>query len=117
MLLFTPLLLISIVEAGIEIPRDSCRWMSASNWETELKCDGNEVVIGLCSGGGGGGNKDCPGDTVHQIQCCGVPEYYYSGCNTYGSNWGQNIDCRDHGQDLVSGGSVCLRRECGLPWL
>ena len=35
--------------------------MTAPDWDTELKCDGNEVAVGACSGGGGWGHKDCPG--------------------------------------------------------
>ena len=37
------------------------RWISAGDWDTELKCDGNEVAVGACSGGGAHGHKDCPG--------------------------------------------------------
>ena len=37
------------------------RWFSASDWDTELKCDGNQVAVGACAGGGGFGHMDCPG--------------------------------------------------------
>ena len=39
----------------------SLRWLSAADYQTELRCSGNEVAVGSCSGGGWGGNKDCPG--------------------------------------------------------
>ena len=39
-------------------------------------------------------HKDCPGGTVHQIKCCDMAEFYYSGCNTFSSDYGQPIDCR-----------------------
>ena len=32
--------------------------MVAEDWETTLKCDGNEVAVGGCSSGF---QKDCPG--------------------------------------------------------
>merc|ERR1711963_864232 len=79
--MFVPLLIsmaLGVTRAGIEIPRDNCRWLTAPDWNTVLKCDGNEVVVGACSGGGGWGHKDCPGGTVHELHCCAVPEYYYS---------------------------------------
>ena len=38
------------------------RWRDAHDWGMELKCDGNEVVVGSCSGGGGLGSKDCAGE-------------------------------------------------------
>ena len=38
------------------------RWITAPDWDTELKCDGDQVAVGACSGGGGWGHKDCPGD-------------------------------------------------------
>ena len=68
--------------------------MSASDWDTELKCDGNQVAVGSCSGGGGFGHKDCPGGTVHQIKCCDMINFYFSDCNTFNSDYGQPIDCR-----------------------
>ena len=39
----------------------SLRWHSAPDYQTELRCSGNEVAVGSCSGGGWFGNKDCPG--------------------------------------------------------
>ena len=77
------------------------RWVGASDWNTELKCDGNQVAVGSCSGGGGFGHKDCPGGTVHQIKCCDMADFYYSNCNTFNSDFGQPIDCRDHGDTLI----------------
>merc|ERR1711963_703013 len=71
--MFVPLLIsmaLGVTKAGIEIPRDNCRWLTAPDWNTVLKCDGNEVVVGACSGGGGWGHKDCPGGTVHELHCC-----------------------------------------------
>ena len=97
---------------GITIPKEDCRfvktcsiccsscwilfvrWSGASDWDTELKCDGNQVAVGSCSGGGGFGHKDCPGGTVHQIKCCDMQNFYFSDCNTFNSDYGQPIDCR-----------------------
>ena len=59
------------------------------------------MAVGSCSGGGGFGHKDCPGGTVHQLKCCALPEYYFSDCNTFNSDWGVPIDCREHGDGLV----------------
>merc|ERR1712123_176981 len=87
---------------GISIPKDNCRWLKATEYNTELKCDGNEVVVGAC---GSGAHKDCPGGTVHELKCSAIPGYYYSGCNIYGTSWGVNNDCRDHGETLVLEGS------------
>merc|ERR1711872_128729 len=95
-------LLASPLYCGITIPQDECRWMVATDFGTELKCDGNEVAVGACSGGR---NRDCPGNSVHQLKCCAVPDYYYSGCNTFGAKYGVNQDCRDHGKDLLQEGS------------
>ena len=41
---------------------------------------------------------------VHQLECCQLPEYYYSDCNTFSSSYGIGIDCRDHGENLVMEG-------------
>ena len=79
------------------------RWVNATDWETELQCDGNEVAVGSCSGGGGLGHKDCPGETVHQLQCCLLPDYSFSSCNTWSSDFGVPIDCRDHGDQVLEG--------------
>ena len=124
-LLFTISLHSFVTGDGIPIPKDNCRlvysntilrkkllalillpilfqrWITAPDWDTELKCDGNEVAVGSCSGGGGWGHKDCPGGTVHQLKCCEMPEYYYSNCNTFNSDFGVPIDCRDHGDGLI----------------
>ena len=101
------------------------RWITAPDWDTELKCDGDQVAMVACSGGGGWGHKDCPGDhniikhvgepalichdpggTVHQLMCCSLPDYTYSHCNTYSSDWGVGIDCRDHGAETLLGEHV-----------
>ena len=50
LLLLLPSLL-PLALAGIPVPRDSCHWLSTTQWSTELKCDGNEVAVGACSGG------------------------------------------------------------------
>ena len=92
------IIFISATYGGITIPQDQCRWLKAADWETTLKCDGNEVAIGACSGGAG---KDCPENTVHWLKCCALPDYYYSGCHTYGTEWGVNNDCRDHDETLL----------------
>ena len=94
MLSLVLLVISSSAHAGITIPREDCRWVSASDWDTELKCDGNQVAVGSCSGGGGFGHKDCPGGTVHQIKCCDMINFYFSDCNTFNSDYGQPIDCR-----------------------
>ena len=33
--------------AGIDIPRDNCKWYDAHHG-IEIKCDGNEVAVGAC---------------------------------------------------------------------
>ena len=33
----------------------------AEGWETDLRCDGNEVAVGACSSGM---YKDCPGEIL-----------------------------------------------------
>ena len=49
--LFPLLLLAAPALSGISIPRQDCRWLSAPAWGLELKCDGDEVAVGACSGG------------------------------------------------------------------
>ena len=98
-------ILVSQCYSGISIPQDHCRWLTATEWNTELKCDGNEVAVGACSGGGGWGHKDCPGGSVYQLRCCAVEGYYYSGCNSFAAGFGANNDCRDHGEQLLLEGS------------
>ena len=49
--------LITISEGGITIPKDDCRWLVAEDFETDLKCDGNEVAVGSCASGF---HADCP---------------------------------------------------------
>merc|ERR1712029_133771 len=91
-------LLFSFAFGGITIPKDDCRWMVAEDWETDLKCDGNEVAVGGCSSGF---QKDCPGGTVHQLKCCAMDTFYYTDCDSFSSNYGVPIDCRDHGDGLI----------------
>ena len=43
--------LLALSEAGITIPKDDCRWLVAEDFETDLKCDGNEVAVGSCASG------------------------------------------------------------------
>merc|ERR1711872_755673 len=80
-------LLASPLYCGITIPQDECRWMVAMDFGTELKCDGNEVAVGACSGGrnrdcrdhgkdllqegscSSGHNADCHGD-YNLAECC-----------------------------------------------
>ena len=97
---FLVLLVSRFCLAGISIPRDECRWISAPDWHYELKCDGNEVAVGACSGGK---NMDCPGNSGFQLQCCAIPEYYYSGCDVFGAGHGVNNDCQDHGALIMEG--------------
>ena len=76
--LFQFCFIVKVLKGQIIIPTDDCRsvkdnsifkqkqksnqrWISAGDWDTELKCDGNEVAVGACSGGGAHGHKDCPG--------------------------------------------------------
>ena len=33
--------------AGIDIPRDNCKWLDGQ-YGFEVKCDGNEVAVGAC---------------------------------------------------------------------
>jgi len=96
---------LSVVKGQIVIPDNDCRWITAKDFGDDLKCDGNEVAVGSCSGGGSFSHKDCPGDTVHQLKCCAMPEFYYSDCDTYNSDYGVPIDCRDHdeGTQIVEG--------------
>lgn len=60
--ILTLIFTVSVTKCGISIPKEDCRWITASDWNTELKCDGDQVAVGACSGGGGWGHKDCPGD-------------------------------------------------------
>lgn len=36
------------------------------------------------------------GNTVHNLKCCVLAEYSYGHCNTFSSNYGVPIDCREH---------------------
>ena len=33
---------------------------------------------------------------MHNLKCCVMPEYSYGHCNTFSSNYGVPIDCREH---------------------
>ena len=37
------------------------------------------------------------------MQCCAIPEYYYSGCDVFGAGHGINNDCQDHGELIMEG--------------
>ena len=50
--------IIALSEAGITIPKEDCRWLVAEDFNTDLKCDGNEVAVGSCASGF---HADCPG--------------------------------------------------------
>ena len=51
MILIKLILIIAMVAnhtfAGIDIPRDNCKWLDAHHG-VEIKCDGNEVAVGAC---------------------------------------------------------------------
>ena len=34
-------------EAGIEVPKTECAWING-DYGKEIKCDGNQVVVGAC---------------------------------------------------------------------
>ena len=50
--------LFALAEAGITVPKEDCRWLVAEDFNTDLKCDGNEVAVGSCASGF---HADCPG--------------------------------------------------------
>ena len=50
--------IITLSDAGITIPKEDCRWLVAEDFNTDLKCDGNEVAVGSCASGF---HADCPG--------------------------------------------------------
>ena len=50
--------ILALSEAGITIPKEDCRWLVAEDFNTDLKCDGNEVAVGSCASGF---HADCPG--------------------------------------------------------
>ena len=67
------------------------------NWNDRLHCAGDEVAIGMCSGGA---NKDC-NTYVHTLKCCKQAHYYNSNCKTSGSKYGIPITCRTSGGMLT----------------
>jgi len=75
---------------AFEIPRDECRWKGAGEQNTLLRCDGNEIAVGVCSGGR---LRDC-GEYYHEIHCCAVPTFTSSKCELKNADrWGDPIDC------------------------
>ena len=65
--------------SGIVIPRDHCTWLEGG-YSVELKCDGDQIVVGAC---GSGENGDCANGIYTKLLCCSFPFYYYSNCNNY----------------------------------
>ena len=51
-----------------------CTWLFNGAFGSTLECGrDDEVVMGRCStGGGGGGHGDCPEGNVHGIYCCEI---------------------------------------------
>merc|ERR1712029_1084868 len=111
---------LNVVKGQIVIPSDDCRWITAPDFGDDLKCDGNEVAVGSCSGGGSFGQKDCPGNTVHQLKCCAMPEFYYSDCDTYNPDectweyggYGQMLECGRSDEVLVGRCGSGSKRDC-----
>ena len=50
-----------------------------------------------------GENPDCPNNVHHQLQCCAVPEYYYGHCESFGTDYGVQNSCLDHGNLILEG--------------
>ena len=46
-------------------------------------------------------NATFSGGTVHQLKCCAMDSFYYTDCDSFSSNYGVPIDCRDHGDGLI----------------
>jgi len=89
---------------AFEIPREQCRWKGADHLNTLLRCDGNEIAVGVCSGGR---KTDC-GGKYHEIQCCAVPAFTSSKCEVKNAHgWGDPLNCRTgtttNGNILMSG--------------
>jgi len=106
--------------AGIEVPRNECVWLNG-HYGNEIKCDGNQVVVGAC---GAGRYGDCPGDSWHQLLCCTLPNFYYGHCMKYGSAHGELNSCLSHGNVpyLLEGMimifiNVCVRSNFNLIFL
>ena len=38
--------------------------------------------------------------------CCALPAYTYSHCNTFSSDFGVEVDCRDHGAVTLMGEKI-----------
>ena len=94
---------LSATWCGIIVPRDHCTWLNG-HYGNELKCDGDQVVVGAC---GGGRNPDCGGYNT-QLLCCSLPMFYYSNCEKFGVHHGELGSCLDHG-DLP----LMLEGSCG----
>ena len=45
--LFVIILLFEQIWCGIDVPRNDCVWISG-DYGHEIKCDGNQVVVGAC---------------------------------------------------------------------
>ena len=45
--LFVIILLFEQIWCGIDVPRNDCVWISG-DYGKEIKCDGNQVVVGAC---------------------------------------------------------------------
>merc|ERR1711973_117656 len=101
----------------ITIPTNDCRWLSADEYDYGklLRCSGNEVAVGSCSGS----RKDCPGNSVHQLKCCAMPEFSYSPhCERAESGAGIPIDCRDFFYDSIVKGQCHsgTSEDCEFQW-
>ena len=86
-------LLVKLVTCGIDVPRDECTWLDG-RYGVEVKCDGNQVVVGAC---GAGHYADCPNGAWHQILCCSLPMFYYEKCVKFGTQHGELNSCLEHG--------------------
>ena len=104
--------------AGIDVPKTECAWING-DYGKEIKCDGNQVVIGACGWVStkymlfvyfmmkiyyqctfrAGRYADCPGDHWHQLLCCTMPDFYFGHCAKYGTGHGELNSCLSHGVD------------------
>ena len=88
---------------GIVVPRNHCTWLSG-HYGNELKCDGDQVVVGAC---GGGHNADCDPGYYVQMLCCSLPMFYYSNCEKFGVHHGVEGSCLDHGDSPLMLEGTC----------
>merc|ERR1712109_43408 len=77
------------ISAGIEVPKDSCYWLSGA-YGVDLSCDQDHVVVGAC---GAGREPECPEISWEGIRCCPIPLFHFGHCDTYGSFHGQSNSC------------------------